>query len=189
MWIGTRIRSNVPGAPGTRRMRRVHLSVEGDRRASSRRHPPSCATRQPAWGKANESRIGDTAKRATGEKLGSSFPNWAAWHAMLWNISFLDFRKANGCGARYTPLKTLLVHPSPLPLITPHRHAQLDHQSHERILTERKRDVLTHLHALACCEYICRAIRPVLCSTVPAHGPRFIACDHLCGVAPHPQTR
>ena len=35
---------------------------------------------------------------------------------MLWNISFLDFRKANGCGARYTPLKTLLVHPSPLPL-------------------------------------------------------------------------
>ena len=60
--IGTRLRSNVPGAPGTRRMRRVHLSVEGDRRASSRRHPPSCATRQPAWGKANESRIGDTAK-------------------------------------------------------------------------------------------------------------------------------
>ena len=39
-----------------------HLSVEGDRRASSRRHPPSCATRQPAWGKANESRIGDPAK-------------------------------------------------------------------------------------------------------------------------------
>ena len=36
---------------------------------------------------------------------------------MLWNISFLDFRKANGCGARYTPLKALLVHPSPLPLI------------------------------------------------------------------------
>ena len=35
---------------------------------------------------------------------------------MLWNISFLDFRKANGCGARYTPLKALLVHPSPLPL-------------------------------------------------------------------------
>ena len=60
--IGTRLRSNVPGAPGTRRMRRVHLSGEGDRRASSRRHPPSCATRQPAWGKANESRIGDTAK-------------------------------------------------------------------------------------------------------------------------------
>ena len=60
--IGTRIRSNVPGDPGTRRMRRVHLSVEGDRRASSRRHPPSYATRQPPWGKANESIIGDTAK-------------------------------------------------------------------------------------------------------------------------------
>ena len=35
---------------------------------------------------------------------------------MLGIFSFLDFRNVNGCGARYTPLKTLLVHPSPLPL-------------------------------------------------------------------------
>ena len=28
------------------------------------------------------------------------------------NIFFLPFRNANGCGARCTPLKTLLVHPS-----------------------------------------------------------------------------
>ena len=35
---------------------------------------------------------------------------------MLGIFSFLDFRKANGCEARYTPLKALLVHPSPLPL-------------------------------------------------------------------------
>ena len=35
---------------------------------------------------------------------------------MLGIFFFLDFRNANGCGARYTPLRTLLVHPSPLPL-------------------------------------------------------------------------
>ena len=118
--IGTRLRSNVPGAPSTPRMRIVQSSVEGDRRASSRRHPPSCATRQPAWGKANESRIGDTAKRATGGKLGSSFPNWAAWGPMLWNISFLDFRNANGCGAPTRPLK----HCSSTPLHYPLKKAK-----------------------------------------------------------------
>ena len=60
--IGPRLRSNVPGAPSTPRMRIVQSSVEGDRCADSRRQAPCCAKQQPAWGKANESRIGDTAK-------------------------------------------------------------------------------------------------------------------------------
>ena len=55
-------------------------------------------------------------KKTTGGTFGPSFLIGRHGAPMLRNISFLNFRNANGCGARYTPLETLLVHPSPLPL-------------------------------------------------------------------------
>ena len=48
--IGTRLRSNVPGAPSTQRMQSVQSSVEADLCADSRRHALCCATHQRAWG-------------------------------------------------------------------------------------------------------------------------------------------
>ena len=52
------------------RMRSVQLSVEGDRRADSRRQAPCCANQQPAWGKANESRM-ETQQKGNGWKIRS----------------------------------------------------------------------------------------------------------------------
>ena len=53
------------------RMRSVQLSVEGDRRADSRRQAPCCANQQPAWGKTNESRM-ETQQKGDGWKIGPS---------------------------------------------------------------------------------------------------------------------
>ena len=97
---------------------------------------------------------------------------------MLWNISFLDFRKANGCGARYTPLKALLVHPSPLPLIPTNCAVDSGHGTRDscpRCAQRRNHRCLASIHVVRPCAR--RAITAVVsiflrCSSARLSSPR-----------------
>ena len=61
-------------------MRRVHLLVEGDRRAIN--VPPVVTIRHAA--PLISQRALETEQKRTGGKLAASFPNWAAKYFFVW---------------------------------------------------------------------------------------------------------